>query len=721
MTQKFKEVTLNTEISTGLQRLLDRDETVLTKSFGSEPPTQPVEGQIWIDNRNSKVFKWSTEKSNWICLWDFSTGSPYNVYALDNEKQKISVTLKNLASVTPSQNDVFMFNNSLVNMKPDVAQKMLLLKNKNETREFLRIGAVADYDSIVSKSLIEDASITEDKIGYIDEDGEYQHLDLNNDIERIIKTGDVKRSFNRNYDKSKWVPLNGKTIGSNGSYADYRNATGQDVKNLYKFLWESETDLTLYAPNSTNEVEKGKTWESDWNDGKKLKLKDLTSGNPTLCGSGGEVEGFVDFDVNKCFIYERGTLAVSTAPLIGTSCLITKEILRKDPTGQYVYQDWPKWEVETVEYDDSEEISKAYINSDEAVGVPDYRNITVKKEGWLKVTLVGGGGHSDGMGMTWGNPFGRVPFTAAHSGGSGACFSGEVKLPAGNYQLKAGRQEGYSGIGTAVIAGNGGGSTGWFGNAGWGGRLTINNEVRNVDALKTGDGLRGSDFLYQAGNAPPINFKTAPKWTPSMNVQFKDSRESHDISYDTFRLKYNRTPMTKEDIGFLASYAKEPYLPGQGRFERFQNMTTNVSGVKNERDLYKLINPISAITTAVYAIAAGWEKLWGVFNNKSRKDMAFERQLSINWYAQLSTPDYDSAIGYFDTERNCYVQAFGYLIKTYPGIRFGYSQEITVHPEVGAVHDNKDSAGYLRIEDIEGITEYSGDFEVVRCLYLIKL
>ena len=109
--------------------------------------------------------------------------------------------------------------------------------------------------------------------------------------------------------------------------------------------------------------------------------------------------------------------------------------------------------------------------------------------GWYNMILVGGGG-------TGGSGLNSLSVAAYWSGGSGACFSGQVYLTAGNHTITVGGANGASSIDGLVVAGGGGnGSGGGFNlqpTGGAGGTLSVTGQVQNTTIYSNGNAGTGA-------------------------------------------------------------------------------------------------------------------------------------------------------------------------------------------------------------------------------------
>lgn len=227
MSQKWESVDQNTEISSGLQKLLDRDLTALSRFSTPDGtfPDEPFEN-MWSDNpRLNTVFKY--DNGSWISLWEYTYGAPYNLKSMETHFQPLSQNLSNFGTPKFEYKDSFVFPT----FKTKINTNFLACGSKSELKEYLSLGTLSEKDEI-SGTLVEENTIPMEKF----------KLDLNTQVERAMGTGDLKRSFSNKFDENRWCVADGRTLGSSVSVADLK---GEKYKNLYLFLGGTESDWSI--------------------------------------------------------------------------------------------------------------------------------------------------------------------------------------------------------------------------------------------------------------------------------------------------------------------------------------------------------------------------------------------------------------------------------------------------------------------------------------------
>ena len=240
MSQNFPAVTLNTEISQGLDELQQRDLAAATKCDSQRTfPVSPIEGQIFCHSGEKMVYAYTNNQ--WQVLWNFEHGAPYTIKELNAGFQPINENLSNLSSIKPAQNIVFAFPQLTYTITPSWLFAYGKCNSKNDATTFLRIGDVGFLNGISGAS-INDKTIPARAFS----------KDLETEVPREMSTLCIKRTFSTNWDKTKWVPADGSTIGASVSNAKYR---GDIYKKVFIGLggtdgqWQSGQTRTL--PNYT--------------------------------------------------------------------------------------------------------------------------------------------------------------------------------------------------------------------------------------------------------------------------------------------------------------------------------------------------------------------------------------------------------------------------------------------------------------------------------------
>ena len=242
MSQNFPTVTLNTEISQGLDELQQRDLAAATKCDSQRTfPVSPLEGQIFCHSGEKRVYVYTNNQ--WQVLWNFEHGAPYTIKELNAGFQPINENISNLSSIKPSKNIVFAFPQLTYTITPSWLFAYGKCNSKNDATTFLRIGDVGFLNGISGTS-INDKTIPAMAFS----------KDLETEVPREMSTLCIKRTFATTWDKTKWVPADGSTIGASVSNAKYR---GDIYKKLFIGLggtegqWQSGQTKSL--PNYTGD------------------------------------------------------------------------------------------------------------------------------------------------------------------------------------------------------------------------------------------------------------------------------------------------------------------------------------------------------------------------------------------------------------------------------------------------------------------------------------
>ena len=108
MAQNFPTVTLNTEISQGLDELQQRDLTAATKSDSQRTfPVSPFDGQIFCHSGEKQIYAYVDNQ--WKKLWNYEHGAPYTIEELNSYFQASSENLTNFSSIAAAEKIVFAF------------------------------------------------------------------------------------------------------------------------------------------------------------------------------------------------------------------------------------------------------------------------------------------------------------------------------------------------------------------------------------------------------------------------------------------------------------------------------------------------------------------------------------------------------------------------------------------------------------------------------------
>lgn len=273
MTQKWESVDQNTEISSGLQKLMDRDLSALTRFSATDGrfPDEPFP-DMWFDNSNvNVVFKYDGEVGKWTEMFEYTYGAPYTVTLMVDNFQPLSENLNKFSALSFSEKEAFIFPMGQTKLNLE----LLACGSDTEMKEYLSLGDMASRD-FISGAFIDENTIPMEKF----------NLDLNKDVERVMSVGDIKRSFSKDFDQDVWCVADGRTLGSSVSVADLK---GEKYKRLY---------LTL-----------GGT-QNDWSSGRTIQLPSF---NNAFAQSGETKEIRINTTTTYTLRYEDGFLPYMTA------------------------------------------------------------------------------------------------------------------------------------------------------------------------------------------------------------------------------------------------------------------------------------------------------------------------------------------------------------------------------------------------------------------------
>jgi len=236
MSQNFPTITLNTEISQGLNELQERDLTAATRCDSQRTfPVSPVEGQIFCHSGEKQVYVYVGNQ--WQPLWNFEHGAPYTIKELNAGFQPLNENLSNFRAIEPAANLVYAFPQLTYTITPMWLFAYGKCNGKNDATTFLKIGDIGFLNGI-NGSRIDDSTIPARAFA----------KDLETEIPREMSMLCIKRTFATTWDKTKWVPADGGTIGASVSNAKYR---GEIYKNVFLGLggtegqWQSGQTKTL--------------------------------------------------------------------------------------------------------------------------------------------------------------------------------------------------------------------------------------------------------------------------------------------------------------------------------------------------------------------------------------------------------------------------------------------------------------------------------------------
>lgn len=241
MSQDFDDVNLGTQITVGLNRLLARDLTALTKSSSQTTyPMSPIDGQMFCHTGNQEMnIRLGT---SWTRIWGWKNDlPPFTANQLEANFQTLSDELTNI-SERGEQPFAFLASPYIpFNLTTTIS--IFSCSNSSDMRSYLQIGQLGTSGGAqIVNGQIQDGTIGAEKLAF----------DFNTDIPRAMESGDVKWTFNPSYDKSRFLLCDGKTIGSNQSNANYK---GETYYNLFRKLGGSDSDWStgkvVSLPNTT--------------------------------------------------------------------------------------------------------------------------------------------------------------------------------------------------------------------------------------------------------------------------------------------------------------------------------------------------------------------------------------------------------------------------------------------------------------------------------------
>lgn len=241
MSQDFDEVNLGTQITVGLNRLLARDLTALTKSSSQTTyPMSPIDGQLFCHTGNQEMnIRLGT---SWTRIWGWKNDlPPFTANQLEANFQTLSDELTNI-SERGEQPFTFLAS-PYIPFNLTTSLEIFDCSTASDMRSYLQIGQLGTSGGAqIVNGQIQDGTIGAEKLAF----------DFNTDIPRAMESGDVKWTFNPSYDKSRFLLCDGKTIGSNQSNANYK---GETYYNLFRKLGGSDSDWStgkvVSLPNTT--------------------------------------------------------------------------------------------------------------------------------------------------------------------------------------------------------------------------------------------------------------------------------------------------------------------------------------------------------------------------------------------------------------------------------------------------------------------------------------
>lgn len=244
MSQDFQEVTLNTEISQGLDLLQKRDLTAATRSDSQTTfPISPAEGRVFNHSGEKQVYVYTDSK--WHALWNYEFGAPYTIKELDIKFQPLHENLTNMSEAVFSENTIFAFPQLSYKIAPKWLREFGKCEDKNEFNSLEELKDIAFLNTINGEIHISESTIPPSAF----------EKDLETEVPREMSTGCIKRTFAPTWDQTKWILCDGSTIGSSVSNAKFR---GNSYKSLFLSLGGTEgmwnSGQTISVPDFCGET-----------------------------------------------------------------------------------------------------------------------------------------------------------------------------------------------------------------------------------------------------------------------------------------------------------------------------------------------------------------------------------------------------------------------------------------------------------------------------------
>lgn len=286
MTQNFKHITVEDYVDESIFDLQDRDDTVLTMSFGISAPSYTMTDLIWNDAENNVLKRWTG--SVWESIVNYTENYANNGY-LTRTFQPLSSVLTNYS--IPSISGLGFINTEFVPFS-----------------YFFRDTLLSDFKNGIGLKALAYKS----KIGTSDiSDGVISNVKLNPSIidNPPFKVGDCIPSMNSGNKRGCIKLSNNASIKYTiGGYASGSTYKGDTYKNLFQFIWNNY-NLPIYT--STGVVtSKSSSWTEDWNNNKRLELPhiDIPVEDPNAHSSSynaGDYDGFFPEAYGRIESYNR--------------------------------------------------------------------------------------------------------------------------------------------------------------------------------------------------------------------------------------------------------------------------------------------------------------------------------------------------------------------------------------------------------------------------------
>lgn len=267
MSQEYNDIPVTEKVYNSLSTLLQRDETGITGSAGTEFPqnlNSQMIGRLCLRTDQKILYYLSRyEEGNveWTKIIDFSQPLATTSYVQDNY-QPLSSNLTAFSNL-PALADTIPYFNSSTSMSTlplnTFLRSLLNVSDAASTRSLLGLGALSTIDSITSlnaSTYIDDASLPVSKFNFTPITASEGYT-----------IGDIKESYNSATEEG-FLELNrGYTIGDDNSGSTY---TGSNYNSLYLKIWPL-ANVSCYT-SSGAATSKGSSATVDWNAHKRLSL-----------------------------------------------------------------------------------------------------------------------------------------------------------------------------------------------------------------------------------------------------------------------------------------------------------------------------------------------------------------------------------------------------------------------------------------------------------------
>ena len=267
MSQEYSDIPVTEKVYNSLATLLERDETGVTGSAGTEFPqnlNSKMVGRLCLRTDEKILYylsKYDNGNVEWTKIIDFSQPLATLSHVQTNY-QPINSNLTALSNVPTISNAIPYFNSTTtMSTLPltNYMRNLIALEDEDDAKSLFGLGDLASVDSITSSNAdqyIEDSSLSISKFNFTPiSAGEGYTL------------GDIKESYDAS-EEDGFLELNkGYTIGSDNSGSTY---TGSNYNSLYLKIW-SLANVACYT-STGGATSKGTSATVDWDANKRLSL-----------------------------------------------------------------------------------------------------------------------------------------------------------------------------------------------------------------------------------------------------------------------------------------------------------------------------------------------------------------------------------------------------------------------------------------------------------------